>query len=300
MPDMSKQGVQPLFDFLQGKSAQIEVPRISKIDRCGLSYTHKVALITGATKGMGEGCARVFVDAGAKVMICGRDTGAGSKVAKELTAAGPGECVFEKCDVSKPDEIRALIERTIERFGQLDCLFNNAGYHPPMGPIDDFTLEDVTNLLQTNYVSQVMACKYALPHLRKTKGSIINMGSCTGVLGQEGGALYAGTKGAISAFTKSLAIEEARHGVRVNAVLPGNIYTESRARMIKQLAAKGAEIDRWAEGNQPIGRSGTPEEVGQVVLFLATSAASYLTGLELMISSGIELGTGLKHPPLWL
>ena len=99
----------------------------------GLSYTHKVALITGATKGMGEGCARVFVDAGAKVMICGRDTGAGSKVAKELTAAGPGECVFEKCDVSKPDEIRALIERTIERFGQLDCLVQQCRLPSPDG-----------------------------------------------------------------------------------------------------------------------------------------------------------------------
>jgi len=298
MPDRSKQGVQPLLDFLQGKSE--EVQRISKIDRCGLSYTDKVALITGGTKGMGAGCARVFVDAGAKVMICGRDTQAGNKVAKELTAQGPGACVFEKCDVSRPEEVRLLINRTVEHFGRLDCLFNNAGYHPPLGPIDDVTLEDVTSLLQTNFVSQVAACKYALPHLRKTRGTIVNMGSCTGVLGQEGGALYAGTKGAISAFTKSLAIEEARHGVRVNAVLPGNIYTDSRARMVKELGVTGAEVDRWAEANQPIGRSGTPEEVGQVVLFLATSASSYLTGIELMISSGIELGTGVKYPPLWL
>ena len=298
MSDLSKQGVQPLVDFLQGKSQA--VPRISKIDRCGLSYTDKVVLITGATKGMGAGCAGVFVDAGAKVMICGRDTQAGNTVAEKLTAKGPGECVFEKCDVSQAEEIRSLVEHTIEQFGRLDCLFNNAGYHPPLGPIDDFTLEEVTNLLQTNYVSQVAACKYALPHLRETKGTIINMGSCTGVLGQEGGALYAGTKGAISAFTKSLAIEEARNGVRVNAVLPGNIYTESRSQLVKDLGEKGAEVDRWAEANQPIGRSGTPEEVGQVVLFLATSASSYLTGVELMVSSGIELGTGVKYPPMCL
>jgi NAD(P)-dependent dehydrogenase (short-subunit alcohol dehydrogenase family) len=298
MPDLSKQGVQPLVDFLQGKTQA--VPRISKIDRCGLSYTDKVILITGATKGMGAGCAGVFVDAGAKVMICGRDTKAGKTVAEKLTAKGPGECVFEKCDVSQAEEIRSLLERTIEHFGRLDCLFNNAGYHPPLGPIDDFTIEDVTSLLQTNFVSQVAACKYALPHLRETRGTIINMGSCTGVLGQEGGALYAGTKGAISAFTKSLAIEEARNGVRVNAVLPGNIYTESRSQLVKDLGEKGAEVDRWAEANQPIGRSGTPEEVGQVVLFLATSASSYLTGIELMISSGIELGTGVKYPPLCL
>ena len=295
---VAKHGVQPIVDFLSGKIGQ--VARISKIDRCGMVYTNKVTLITGGNKGMGKGIASVFVDAGAEVIICGRDAAAGIGLAKELTEKGPGRCDFEKCDVSHPHQVRAVIDSTVRRFGHLDCLINNAGYHPSLGPVDDFTVEDLLALLQTNFVSQFVGCQHALPHLRKTKGNIINMGSCTAVLGQEGGAIYAATKAAISAFTKSLAVEEAAGGVRVNAVLPGNIYTESRVKGIQSMGQKGPEVDRWAEANQPIGRSGTPEEVGQVCLFLATDAASYLTGVELMITGGIELGVGVKFPPLFV
>ncbi len=295
---VAKRGVQPIVDFLTGKIRQ--VPMISKIDRCGMVYTKKVTLITGGNKGMGKGITRVFVDAGAKVVICGRDAEAGIGLAKELTEKGPGRCDFEKCDVSHPDQVRAVIDSTVRRFGHLDCLINNAGYHPPLGPVDDFTVEDLLELLQTNFISQFVSCQHALPHIRKTKGNIINMGSCTAVLGQEGGTIYAATKAAISAFTKSLAVEEAPGGVRVNAVLPGNIYTDSRVKGIQLMGQKGPEINRWAEANQPIGRSGTAEEVGQLCLFLATDAASYLTGVELMVTGGIELGVGVKFPPLFV
>jgi NAD(P)-dependent dehydrogenase (short-subunit alcohol dehydrogenase family) len=204
------------------------------------------------------------------------------------------------CDVSRPEEIRALVDHAIERFGRLDCLFNNAGYHPSFGPIDEVTMEELNRILQTNFVSQVVACQCALPHLRKTRGSIINMSSCAATLGQEGGAIYSATKGAICSFTRSLALDEARHGVRVNAVLPGNIFTESRVQTIRAMGARGTEVDRWVESLQPLGRSGTPEEVGQVVLFLAGAAASYLTGVEIIISGGLELGMGIKPPPLWV
>ncbi len=297
MANITESGIEPIIDCLRGRLK--EVPRISKINRCGLTYNNKVALITGAAKGIGEGCAKVFVDAGAKVMICDIDIEGGTRVAKELTGKGPGECVFMKCDVSKPEEIKALIDETVARFGSLDCLFNNAGCFPGQKPIDDWTLQDLMHVVNTNFISQFMACKYALPHLRKTRGSIINMGSVASFLGHEGSTLYSASKGAISSFTKSLAIEEARHGVRVNAVLPGNIYTDSRAQGIKALGEKGPEIDRWADSLQIMGRSGIPEEVGQVVLFLASEAASFLTGIEVIISGGIELGVGVKYPPLY-
>ena len=120
------------------------------------------------------------------------------------------------------------------------------------------------------------------------------------MLGQEGATLYAATKGAICSFTKSLAIDEAHNGVRVNAVLPGNIYTESRAQLVKSMGAQGGELDRWADSMQQFGRSGTPFEAGQVCLFLASDAASYLTGLDIYISAGIELGVGVKYPPLFV
>lgn len=297
MADIVKDGINPLIDCLTGKLDPI--PRIRKINRCGLVYTDRVAIITGGAKGMGEGAVRVFVDAGAKVMFCDRDVQSGTRLENELKETGPGECAFEPCDVSKADQIKALIDKTIEHFGRLDCLYNNAGHNLPFRRAGETSLEEAVDLFMTNFFSQFVSCTYALPHLRKTKGNIINMGSCTGALGQGGNAIYSATKGAISAFTKSLAIEEATNGVRVNAVLPGNIYTESRRIGIESMGEKGPEVDRWAEAMQPMGRSGTPEEAGQIALFLASDAASYLTGLELMISGGIEIGQGMKYPSLY-
>lgn len=269
------------------------------VNRCGPVYADKVVLITGGSKGIGAGCARVFVEAGAKVVICARGIETGESLATELTAKGPGTCHFEPCDVSRPEDVRRTVDRTVELHGRLDCLLNNAGYHPPHKPIDDFTLEEFLEVLQTNLVSYFVACKHALPHLRKTKGSIINMGSLVGVMGQEAATTYCATKGAISAFTKSLAIEEARHSVRVNAVLPGNILSDSRKRFVAA-APDGKELDQWVDSNQPTGRSGTNEEVGQVCLFLASDAASYLTGIEIIISGGAELGYGIKWPGRFL
>ena len=270
---------------------------MAPITRSGLVYTDKVAIITGGSKGIGEGCARVFVDAGAKVVICARGVEAGEALAAELTAKGPGACHFEVCDVSKPGDVRRVIDRTIELHGRLDCLINNAGYHPPHKGIDDVSLEEFMGIVQTNLVSCFAACKHALPHLRRTTGNIINMGSLVGVIGQEAAAAYCATKGAISAFTKSLAIEETRHGVRVNCVLPGNILTDSRRQAIAALPERdGDELDKWLDSTQPVGRSGASEQVGQLCLFLASDAASYITGTEVIISGGAELGYGVKHP----
>ena len=268
---------------------------MNDVRRSGLQYTDRVALITGGSMGIGKGCARVFCDAGAKVMICARKRPPGEALAEELTAAGPGVCHFQPCDVSQPDQIERLIDQTVEQFGQLDCLINNAGYHPRHKPIDEFSVDDLLHVFQTNMVSCFAACKYALPHLRKVRGSIINMSSLVAQMGQTTATTYCATKGAMNAFTKSLAIEEARHGVRVNVVLPGGIITEGA---IDYFAAseKGKEIERWANSLQPMGRVGTSEEVGQVCLFLASEAASYLTGVEIIISGGAEIGYGVKYP----
>ena len=265
------------------------------INQCGLIYTDKVVLITGGSKGIGEGCARVFCGAGAQVVICARGREAGESLAAELTAKGPGKCHFEKCDVSKPGEIKEVVDVTVKRFGRLDCLINNAGYHPPQKAIDDFSLEEFMDVLQTNLVSYFVACKCALPHLRKTKGNVINMSSIVGNIGQEGATTYCATKGAITAFTKALAIEETRYGVRVNAVLPGNIVSQGRIDAVRKSENPEA-MDQMLDGWQWCNRSGTIEEAGQVCLFLASDAASYVTGIEFMVSSGAELGFGKKYP----
>jgi NAD(P)-dependent dehydrogenase (short-subunit alcohol dehydrogenase family) len=257
----------------------------------------KVTIITGGSKGIGAGCARVFVGAGAKVATCARGREAGETLAAELTAEGPGECHFEQCDVSEPGQIERLIQKTVERYGRLDCLLNNAGWHPDHRPIDDFSIEEFKDLLQLNLVSVYAGCKYALPHLRKTKGCIINMSSLTGLMGQEHAVTYAATKGAINALTKALAIDEARNGVRVNAVLPGNIVTAMRIEAVAK--SKDPElVDNWVDSWQWPGRSGTIKEVGHACLFLASDNAGFITGVELIVSGGAELGYGIKVPQM--
>src|SRR4029079_1634575 len=188
-------------------------------------YKDKVTIITGGTKGIGEGCVRVFVDAGANVVFCARKQDEGDALAAELNALGKGEATFIKCDVSKTDEIKNLIDKTVEKYDRIDCLINNAGWHPAHKTIDGFSIEEVRDLLNLNLVSMFAACKFALPYLRNTKGNIINMSSLVGSIGQVGATTYVSTKGGITDFTKALAVDEAAYGVRVNSVSPGNIYT---------------------------------------------------------------------------
>jgi len=253
----------------------------------------KVGIVTGGSKGIGEGCARALCAAKWKVVICAREIETGKQLAAKLTAAGPGECHFEACDVRLPEQIRRVVETTLERYGRLDCLVNNAGWHPPSLPIDDFSIEDFKDLLQLNIVSYFAGCKFALPHLRKTRGNIINMGSLVGIMGQEYATTYCATKGAISAFTKALAIEEAQHGVRVNAILPGCVITPLGRSILAQ-ARDPKAAENHLQVIQWLGRPGTIDEVGQACLFLASEAASFITGIELILSGGAELGYGKK------
>ncbi len=256
---------------------------------------NKVVLVTGGTMGIGEGCARVFVRAGAPVAICARDAARGEAVARQISTEEGGDCRFIQCDVTQPEQIGALIEETVRQFGRLDCLINNAGWHPSHHPIDDFSVEDFKSVLQLNLVSYFAACKYALPHLRKTHGSIINMSSLVGTMGQEWATTYVSTKGGITALSKALAVDEARNGVRVNAVLPGVIETPLLRSFIDSKPNPQAvqeALDSW----QWTGRYGTMEEVGEACLFLASDGASFITGVELIISGGAELAYGVKMP----
>ena len=255
----------------------------------------KVVLVTGGSKGIGEGCARAFCQAGARVVICARGREAGDDLAVALTAQGPGQCLFLPCDVHQPDEIRSVVDQTVAHYGRLDVLVNNAGYHPPHKAIDDFSVDDLLDVLQTNLVSYFVAAQRALPHLRQVRGSIINIGSLVAVMGQQLATTYCASKGGISAFNRALAIEEARYGVRVNEILPGNIVTQSRVDAIAQME-RGADFDRLVDSWQWPGRSGTIEEVGQACLFLASNGASFITGVQLIISGGAELGYGIKAP----
>jgi len=257
-----------------------------------MRYPDKVVIVTGGSKGIGEGCVRVFAEAGAKVVFCARNAAAGEALAREVTARGPGEAHFVRGDVSKVDDLRALVDGTVRRFGRIDCLINNAGWHPPHKPIDDFTVEEFRELLDLNLVSIFAACKLALPHLRRTKGNIINMSSLVGAMGQIHATTYVATKGAITAFTKALAIDEAAHDVRVNSVSPGNVYTPLWQEAI-DAAPDPARCRADGEAAQVLGRMGTIEEAGKLCLFLAAEA-TFTTGVDHILSGGAELGYGRK------
>ena len=189
--------------------------------------------------------------------------------------------------------MRGLVEKTVERYGRLDCLINNAGWHPPHRPIDDFAVEEFRALLELNLVSVFTACKLALPHLRRVRGNIINVSSLVAHIGQHHATTYVATKGALTAFTKALALDEAAGGVRVNSVSPGNIMTP----LWQEAADAAPDPERaLAEGRaaQPVGRMGTAEEVGRLCLFIAAEA-TFTTGVDHIISGGAELGYGHKQ-----
>jgi NAD(P)-dependent dehydrogenase (short-subunit alcohol dehydrogenase family) len=261
-----------------------------------LRYQDKVVLITGGSSGIGKGCAREFVKAGARVLICSNNPGQGAEAEAELqelaVSLGAGEAAFVQCDVRNTSEIGSLIETAVSRFGKIDCLINNAGWHPPPRPIDYFSVEDFTNLINLNLVSVFAACKLALPHLRRRKGNIINIASLVGSIGQQFATTYVATKGAVIAFSKALAIDEAAHGVRVNSVSPGNIWTPLWQEAI-DAAADPEKCRDEGETAQLSGRFGTVEEVGRLCLFIAAEA-TFTTGVDHIISAGAELGYGRK------
>jgi NAD(P)-dependent dehydrogenase (short-subunit alcohol dehydrogenase family) len=255
-------------------------------------YKEKVVIITGGSKGIGKGCVQAFVGAEAKVVFCARHEAEGHTLASELTSLGQGEAHFEACDVSKTNEVERLIDTTVAKHGRLDCLINNAGWHPPHQSIDDFSIQDFRDLLELNLVSIFAACKFALPHLRRNQGNIINLSSLVGIIGQLHATTYVATKGAIAAFTKALAIDEAAHGVRVNSVSPGNVYTPLWQEAI-DAAPDPNQRREEGETAQVIGRMGTIEEVGRLCLFIAAEA-TFTTGVDHIISGGAELGYGRK------
>ncbi|XP_067325992.1 17-beta-hydroxysteroid dehydrogenase 14-like [Anolis sagrei] len=261
----------------------------------GLRYPNKVVIVTGGTRGIGEAIVREFVHQGAKVVFCAPECEEeqGKKIVQESEfCGGPGEVYFQICDVRCEKAIQNLVAVTIELYGQLDCLVNNAAVYPSTKPIDNVTTEEFHCVMDINVVGTFLASKYALPYLRKTKGNIINLCSIVHITGQKHCVPYTSSKGAISAMTKALAIDESKYCVRVNSISPGNIWTPAWARVASE-APDPEEVIQKAKGHQLMGRLGNPEEIAKAALFLAADA-TFCTGFDLVASGGAELGFGPK------
>lgn len=257
-----------------------------------MRYQDKVTIITGAAQGIGAGCAQVFAAAGSTVIIADRKEAEGRAMAETINARGQGQAQFIQTDMTKTEEVARLIATTVEQFGRLDCLINNAGSHPPYKTIDDFALDEFRALLELNVVSVYAACQFAIPHLRRSQGNIINIASLVGTMAQPHATTYVATKGAVVAFTKALAIDEARNGVRVNSVSPGNIWTPLWQEGM-DASPDPAQTKAEGEAVQWLGRMGTIEEAGKLCLFIAADA-TFTTGVDHLLTGGAEIGYGRK------
>lgn len=248
----------------------------------------KVAVITGGSEGIGFGCARAFARHDCAVVIGSRRPDAGMAAERELTDAGC-KALFVQTDVVIAADMERLIETAVERFGRLDCMVNNVGFHPPAETIDAVTVEDFERLLQVNLTSTFLGCKLAIPHLRKSRGSIINMSSKAALLGQAEALRYVTTKAAQIGLTMSLALDLAPDGIRVNAVCPAGVHTPMWDDWASTLGDRDRAME-MAKRAHPIGRLATIDEIGEVCAFLASEEASFITGQTICPDGGAGLG----------
>jgi NAD(P)-dependent dehydrogenase (short-subunit alcohol dehydrogenase family) len=244
----------------------------------------KVALITGGTSGIGTATAVRFSEEGAAVAITGRNSERGEQVVNDIVANG-GEALFIRSDVRDSEDCRHAVEQTLERFGQIDVLFNNAGvFHPKSIP--DCTEEEWDETIDSSLKGAFLMSKYVLPSMiERGSGSIIHTSSGWGILGGDKAAAYCAAKGGLIVMAKAMAIDHGPDGIRVNCVCPGDVLTP----MLPDDAAKrGISWDDYAVGaaDRPLGRIGTAEDIANAVLYLASDESSFVTGEALVVDGG--------------
>src|SRR3954447_17996503 len=252
----------------------------------------KVAVITGATSGIGLRTAELFVAEGAKVIIAGRRVPEGEALASKLGAT----CVFRQTDVTLEAQMKALIELAVDRFGGIDCLFNNAGGPAQTGGIEGFEVERFDAAMATLVRSVMLGMKHAAPHMRKQgSGSIINNGSIAGRLaGFSSSVVYGAAKAAVIHLTRCVAMELGESGIRVNSISPGMIATGILGKALG-LSVEAAEkkTDTMREifrTAQPIPRAGLPDDIAHAAVFLASDESSFINGHDLVIDGAITGG----------
>jgi NAD(P)-dependent dehydrogenase (short-subunit alcohol dehydrogenase family) len=240
-----------------------------------------VVLITGALSGIGRAAAIAFAQKGAMVVVAGRRDEAGKALAEELRSLGT-EAEFINADVRSDDDVSALVDQTVARFGRLDVAVNNAGTEGQVGPITDQTAETYAATFDTNVLGVILSMKHEVRVMQEQgSGTIVNISSTYGHEGAAEASVYVGSKHAVEGITKSVALETAKSGIRVNAVAPGPTDTGMLTRFTgtpEKKASLAAEV--------PMGRLGRTEELADAIVFIASDQASYITGHILNVDGG--------------
>ncbi len=241
-----------------------------------------VVLITGALTGIGRATALAFAREGASVAVSGRRDEAGHALAAELRSLGV-RAEYLRADVRVEAEVRSLVEQTVERFGRLDIAVNNAGTEGQLGPLTEQSEDNFRNTFDTNVLGTLLALKHEMRvMLQQGRGAIVNLSSIAGQVGIAGASVYVASKHAVEGLTKSAALEGAAAGVRVNAVAPGPIQTD----MLDRFTGGNEDAKSGFLASLPARRAGTPEEIAQTIVFLASDKARFLTGQCLAVDGG--------------
>ena len=242
----------------------------------------KVALVTGGTTGIGKETAIALAKAGAKVVVSGRGEDKGKETVDSIKQAG-GEATFIKADISQPTEVEALIAKTVETYGSLDCASNNAGTEGKLAPITELTEADLDKVIDINLKGTWYCLKYEIAQmLQQGKGAIVNTSSGAGEVGMANLSPYCASKHGVMGLTKSLAVEYAKRGIRINAIAPGPIDTG----MPERGTANREALDNYISTFVPMDRMGTATEVAEAVVWLCSDAAGFVTGTTLAIDGG--------------
>ncbi len=245
----------------------------------------RVAIVTGAAMGIGKGIATVLSREGAKVTVADVNAEEGQRTTDALRSGG-GDALFVRTDVADEGQVQAMVRQTVERFGSLSILVNNAAVGV-YTPVHETTLESWERCLRVNLTGTFLCSKYALPHLRAAgRGAIVNIASVHAYQNVGGTAPYAASKGGVAALTRVMAIDYAREGIRVNAICPGWVYTPLIERIFRE-SGDFEGMKRTVTQRQLLGRLGTPEDIGNAVLYLVSDESTFVTGTSLFVDSGL-------------
>ena len=244
----------------------------------------RVALITGATSGIGRATAILFAREGARLALTGRNEERGREVVAEIRGSG-GRAIFLRSDVRRDAECRAAVEQAVAEYGRLDVLFNNAGVFFPNTAVE-CTEQEWDEQVDSSLKGAFLMSKYALPHMiRQGRGSIIHNSSGWGIVGGDRAVAYCAAKGGLVLLAKAMAIDHGQQGIRVNCICPGDVDTPM---LPEDARLRGMDWQAYLAGcaNRPMGRIGTPEEIASAVLFLASDDSSFMTGAALVVDGG--------------